>query len=277
MKVLPNALAPNQSANGANKTDSQKDPKLWKAVQDFESILIYNMIKSMRETIPKSELTEAAAGKDYFMSMFDQEVAQNMTNHQNDSLAESIYQQLVGNRVAPPQSKAQPVPQVQMQSPIQSRPNIQPRMRVETRTRSNEHLNIYDRVNQFEPIIQEASQRHEVDQNLISAVIAQESAGNPNAVSHAGATGLMQLMEETAQDLGVQNRYDPKSNVHGGAKYLRQMLDQFDNDLELALAAYNAGPSAVRKYNGIPPYKETQNYVKRVLKYYQTFKNEESI
>ncbi len=99
-------------------------------------------------------------------------------------------------------------------------------------------------------------------------MIKQESNFNSSVVSHAGAQGLMQLMPKTAQYLGVTNAFDPEQNIMAGAKYLRQLLDKFDNDPTLALAAYNAGASRVTKYGGIPPFKETQNYVKKVMNYY---------
>ncbi|MFJ5769223.1 lytic transglycosylase domain-containing protein [Psychrobacillus sp. NPDC093180] len=121
----------------------------------------------------------------------------------------------------------------------------------------------------FDDIIKRAAKYYNVPEKLISSVIKQESNFNPSAVSSAGASGLMQLMPGTAKYLGVANILDPEQNVMGGAKYLRQMLDQFNGDTEVALAAYNAGPGAVKKYGGIPPYKETQNYVQKVLNYYQ--------
>lgn len=114
-------------------------------------------------------------------------------------------------------------------------------------------------------VINEAARKFNVPAKLIQSVIQQESSYNPQAVSQAGAAGLMQLMPGTAKFLGVEDRFDPVQNVMGGAKYLRQMLDQFDDRMDLALAAYNAGPGNVKKYGGIPPFKETQNYVKKVL------------
>ena len=118
-------------------------------------------------------------------------------------------------------------------------------------------------VSRWKDLIARASKITGVPERLLAAVMQQESGGNPRAGSHAGAQGLMQLMPATARGQGVTNTWDPWQNLLGGAKYLRQQLDKF-GDTRLALAAYNAGPGAVQKYGGVPPYKETQNYVRSI-------------
>jgi len=118
-------------------------------------------------------------------------------------------------------------------------------------------------------LIADASKQNGVDPRLVAAMAARESAYNPAAVSPVGASGVMQLMPATARFIGVKNVFDPHDNVFGGVRYLRTLLDTFHGDLELTLAAYNAGPGAVAKYNGVPPYRETRDYVRIVRARYE--------
>ena len=125
-----------------------------------------------------------------------------------------------------------------------------------------------DRSDLDQIIVTHARRRH-LDPDLVRAVIQVESAYQPWAESHKGAMGLMQLMPETARELSVRDPWDPSENVRGGTDYLRLLIDQFDGELELALAGYNAGPRAVERYGGIPPYDETRAYVERVMRIYR--------
>ena len=126
-------------------------------------------------------------------------------------------------------------------------------------------------IKSYDVAIRRASRQHGVSAALVKAVIAAESGFDALAESSKGARGLMQLMPATADQLGVDDAYDPWQNIDGGTRYLCEMIDRFPGELELALAAYNAGPETVRQYQGVPPYKETRGYVKRVLKLYKKY------
>ena len=123
----------------------------------------------------------------------------------------------------------------------------------------------------YDHVISEASHTHGVSFSLLKALIKTESDFNPRAVSSAGARGLMQLMPENIKTLKIKNPFDPRENIMGGTQYLKQLIDRFNGKLPLALAAYNAGPGVVEKYQRVPPFKETENFVKQVMKYYSFF------
>ncbi len=123
----------------------------------------------------------------------------------------------------------------------------------------------------FSSEIRTAAQASAVEESLIRAIIHAESAYQPDAVSPKGAQGLMQLMPETQRALQVENPFDPEQNILGGATYLAQVLDEFQGDVEMAAAAYNAGPGAVQRHRGVPPYDETQEYVRRVSILYRRY------
>lgn len=124
----------------------------------------------------------------------------------------------------------------------------------------------------FDDIISRYSNHYGLDDALVRAVIKAESNYNPQARSNKGAQGLMQLIPETARDMQVSDPFDPEDNIRGGSRYLRLMLDEFGGNVELALAAYNAGPNAVKRFGGIPPYQETQNYVVKVKNFQRQYR-----
>lgn len=129
-----------------------------------------------------------------------------------------------------------------------------------------------DNISQYDELIIRASEKHKIEPALVKAIIKAESNFNHRAVSPKGAKGLMQLMPATASSLQVQDSFHPETNIEGGVKYLRYLLNYFNGNLHLALAAYNAGENAVIRHKGIPPYRETQEYVQRVLSYLDKFR-----
>lgn len=130
------------------------------------------------------------------------------------------------------------------------------------------------RYRRYDGLIDEAAKLYQLPESFIRAVVRVESDFNPSVVSRAGAMGLMQLMPKTARSMGVADPFDARQNILGGARYLRILANRFKGDLVLTVAAYNAGEGAVEKYAGIPPYKETQRYVRRVLKHYYSYRSE---
>ncbi len=124
----------------------------------------------------------------------------------------------------------------------------------------------------YQPIIHEAASRHEIDPNLVKAIIMAESGYNPRAISKSGAKGLMQLMPSTAEALGVKDIFDPEHNINGGVLYFKRLVKRYNGDVKLALAAYNAGSRMVSKYQGIPPYRSTRFYIQKVFIYYDYFR-----
>ena len=136
-----------------------------------------------------------------------------------------------------------------------------------------DNIAYYQAPDRFDNYIRDAASLHGLDFALVKAVVQVESSFNPNAVSKAGAIGLMQIMPENLAAFRLHDPFDPRANIMAGSRYLKSLLKRFDNDIALSLAAYNAGPATVERYNGIPPYPETRKYVTRVMGYYARYKN----
>lgn len=277
------------------KTDSPKDldaekVRLKKATKEFESFFTYQLLKSMRKTIPKGTLTEGGAfsggmGKEIFTDMFDMKMAKQMTTESNKSISAVLYRSLEKTIEAPYLDKVESVQikplEKETQTPIELKQNELKQLQ-----RPEEHFEIQERPGDFlkvtqplrtkenissDPIltkygehIQKAADKYSLDPSLIISVIKAESNGDANAVSSAGAKGLMQLIDSTADELNVKDVFNPAENIDGGSRYLKNMLDRFKS-VKLALAAYNAGPGNVMRYDGIPPFPETEAYVEKVI------------
>ncbi len=234
--------------------------KLAKASRDFESMLTSLMLKSMMQTT-NGLFGEDSYGGDMFATVFYSEIAGKISQDKGLGVADLLYKKLTGEDInsLTKLTKLSPL----RRSDLKIIPLLE---KFPVFTPSTSSLN---RINQFEKHITDASKLYGIDKNLIKSVILAESAGKVDAISSAKAKGLMQLMDGTAKEMGVKNVWNPRENIFGGTKYLAQMLRQYNGDVKLALAAYNAGPGNVNKHNGIPPFEETKNYINRVIGYYK--------
>ena len=267
--------------------------QLAETARGFESIFVNMMYQGMKsamlDTVKENNNDGMTSfGADTLNGLTDMAFADEIANTNNGiGVAQMLYKQITGEQLEPPRPaiKLASSGGVSIIDPMnieqrnrQNAANNAPQMNFNIVGNNNEKAtsgNLIERVSQrisgYDSIIRNASQQYNLPVPLIKAVITAESAGNPSAQSHAGAKGLMQLMDGTAKDLGVTNSFDPRQNIMGGSRYLRQMLNTFDGDLDIALAAYNAGPGNVRRYGGIPPFNETQNYVKKVKSHIKAF------
>lgn len=252
-----------------NISDSEKQ-KMVEVSKQFESLLTSMMLKSMNQTSDGGMFGESSFGGDFFDSIFQFEIADKISKGTGLGVADQIYKRLTGENLSTDllNTKLEPVmnqPKIEVINSNLETPAVKP---------SNQSLN---RLSKYEDIISHASDTFGVDKNIIKSVILAESSAKENAVSTANAKGLMQIIDSTAKYLGINNVFDPKENIMGGAKYLSELLRKYNGDLKFALAGYNAGPGNVDKYNGIPPFTETQTYVKRVTGYLKNFEEPKNV
>lgn len=250
--------------NSYNFNNLNPSKRTWKVAREFEAIFTSLLMKSMRKTVFDGGLLPKSIGEKIYTDLLDVEYARIISNNASLGLAEQIVKQI--------ESMENENGILNTLKGMGNQPwMIDPRL-VPGQEKLPSTLSLVQRVAHWNSYIDEASSKYNVDRELIAAVIGQESAGNPYAVSRAGAKGLMQLMDSTANTLGVKRVFNPRENIMGGTKYLEQLLKECNGNETLALASYNAGPAAVKKYGGIPPYKETQNYIGRVLELREEFK-----
>ena len=243
-------------------SEAQKE-KIASATKQFESLLTSMMLKEMNQSTG-GMLGKEGYGNDMFDTIFEQKVGSFMSESKSMGIAEELYKKITGEEMSPEMKYkiSQRTSEIRTfnTTAVPDSTSVKP---------SSESL---QRLQKYENNINEASKNFGVDKDIIKSIIMTESAGNKNAVSSAKAKGLMQLMDSTATDMGVKNVFNPKENINGGTKYFAQMLRQYGGDVKLALAAYNAGPQNVEKYNGVPPFDETKNYINKVLGYLNHFK-----
>ncbi len=223
---------------------AQRRLKLKKATEEFESIFLSQILKNMRSASLNEE--EGGFGKDVMMSMADEAVSQQLAKSGALGIGDLLYQRLISrieSGTDTESSGTKAVPSQKLQRSVTHTPQA---------------------LQQYRNEIAYAARATGLSPKLIEAVILRESSGDSDVVSPKGALGLMQLMPDTAAEVGVNNPQNPGENILGGAKYLRSLLDRF-GDLRLALAAYNSGPATVERYGGVPPYEETRNYVNDIV------------
>ncbi len=234
---------------------SAQSSRAAQVAKEFEAMFTSMMFKAMRGTVKESSLIPKNMGENIFTELLDGEYAKMSSESGALGLAALLEKEIARCEGRSPALDGSA-----------SALSAGRRGRASWSYSSSDSANLIEKVRgRWESLISEVSERYGVDKDLVMAVVARESAGNPNAISPKGAKGLMQLMDGTARDMGVRSSFSPLENITGGVKYLKSMLDSFNGDESLALASYNAGPGAVKKYNGIPPYRETRDYVRAVL------------
>lgn len=272
--------------NRTYSTPEEEKARLKQAAKEFEAFFMYQLLKTMRQTVPDNPLSEntpfgGGQGKEIYQQMFDMELGRRMADGGSRSISDILYKSLeklvdakynqieMDGSLNPVTKPNEPMPLEKPSVPIE--PATEQPVEIEKEPAAlpievSRRPHVTDSIMaRFGALIDAAAAETKLDSALIASVIRAESNGNPKAVSPVGAKGLMQLMDGTAAELGVTDSFNPKQNILAGSRYLAAMVQRF-GDLETALAAYNAGPGTVSRHGGIPPYRETQNYVAKVTR-----------
>jgi Rod binding domain-containing protein len=226
-------------------TDAQK-AKIADAAKQFESLLTSMMLKSMTKTTD-GMFGDKSLGGDDFEMIFQNDIASFISQNRNLGIASMLYKKITGENLLPERQG------MKIQSYLNG-DSLPIKINLNNSNSVTPSRNSLQRLSKYDDIINEAANTFGVDKNLIKSVILTESAANDKAISKANAKGLMQLIDSTANSMGVQNVWDPKQNIYGGTKYLATLIRKYNGDLNLALASYNAGPENVDKYGGVPPF-----------------------
>jgi len=264
-KALEKKLRRLKDNAAAEFGDQGSEAHLRQVSRDLESIFIKQLLDTMQKSVPKSGLYGTSSGMETWKGMFNEKLASVVSGQESIGLAEMIYRQLSADL-----NRHKEVPPAGVRSRVKKPPPTPPLPGLPESPKSTGAaekqggVDLPGPVARFRALIEEAGRKYDLDPALIAAVMAQESGGDERAISPAGARGLMQLMPQTADSLGVTDPFDPSQNVDGGVRYLKNLLERFSGDETLALAAYNAGPAAVKRYGRVPPYAETQKYVRSV-------------
>ncbi|MBW7996902.1 MAG: transglycosylase SLT domain-containing protein [Candidatus Glassbacteria bacterium] len=275
MNARSQSLEANLKRLQQRSDDAKGDEQALRQVsRDLESLFVKMLLDSMEKTVPREE---GSLGNSQAMQtwrgMLNEKLAEQLGENSPIGLADMIYRQLSGDlerhMEVPPATALPPDPGPNVQE-LPARPQSPPEAPV---TGPGQPAGRTARVSGFRELIERAAANEGVDPALVAAMIAQESGGNPGAVSPAGSRGLMQLMPSTARMLGVANVFDPDQNVTGGVRYISGLLERYGGDERLALAAYNAGPGTVDRYGGVPPYRETTDYLEKVGRLKEIFRS----
>ncbi len=245
--------------------------QLKKACRGFEAILVKQMLKEMDKSVPEDPWIKNNAANSIYKSMYLDALSKKMAENSTFGIGKLLFNSLKEYADYKKDAKEmkqtiKPLKQAVKMIKLPKKIDLKPIERDVMFAEKEFFKKLNQKENDIKSIIESASRQYKVPKKLIYGIIKAESDFNPNSLSKAGAVGLMQLMPQTALELGVKDLWNVRENIFGGVKYISSLMKQFKNE-KLAIAAYNAGPGNVRKYQGIPPFKETQNYVKKVFAY----------